>query len=183
VFTLCSIRKCFTIKSKTDLTSITNPLTVPQGEEFNNLIHEISKETYKRDADKIRCLEIGSTAEEHLITVEPNVSERYMNSNPASESRDPANQGLLDPLDSKRAYDKSLRTIRDDSTGTRKIIHVGKTIKSKTVPPLLVSMKSTPNGAGYYNFPLDRIALGADSDLQDKIQEFLDIYYSGDTED
>jgi hypothetical protein len=62
-------------------------------------------------------------------------------------------------------------------------MHVGKTIKNHTVPPLFVSMKSTPNGVGYYNFPLDRIALNADTDLQDKIQEFLDKYYSGDTDD
>jgi len=115
--------------------------------------------------------------------VEPSESERYLNSKAAADSKDEAGQDKPDPLNSKRAYDNSFRTIRDESTGTRKILHVGKTIKSQTVPPLFVSMKSTPNGAGYYSFPLDRIALSADTDLQDKVQEFLDIYYSGDTED
>jgi hypothetical protein len=81
----------------------------------------------------------------------------------------------------KRAYNKSFRTVRDDSMV--RTLHVGKTIKSSPVPPLFVSMKSTPNGTGYFNFPLDRIALRDDEDLQETIQEFLDIYFSGDSED
>jgi hypothetical protein len=156
---------------------------VPNSVEFHNTIDAISEITYKRDAKQVRCLEIGSTAEEHTVTIEPLGPDDYDSLSLEFDSDEGTNEGTDVTNQNKRAYSKSVRIVRDLSQGTQKVIHLGKTIKSQTVPPLFVSMKSTPNGTGYYNFPLDRIALNADEDLQEKIQKYLDSYYSGETED
>jgi hypothetical protein len=152
-------------------------------EAFTKLIDDISKISYKRDARNIRCLEIGTTAEEHTITSEPLGPSDYHSLDSEFDEDEGHGTDIPDKSSNKRAYSNSVTVVRDHSQGTKKVMHIGKTIKNHTVPPLFVSMKSTPNGVGYYNFPLDRIALNADTDLQDKIQEFLDKYYSGDTDD
>jgi hypothetical protein len=172
VNTLLTIRKCFTVKSRTDLSSITLPSKVPTSESFLKLATAISNIGYEQDRKFIRYPVIGQEATERLVTMthkEFMESNQYQENESTSESTFSAHR----PFDYITISNKELEV-----KGTKV-----QSITTKTVPPLSVSKKSTPNGMGFLSIPLDRVAVIRDPDLTTRIEDFLEVYYQGETSD
>jgi len=55
-------------------------------------------------------------------------------------------------------------------------------IQAHQVPKPQLSMKSCPNGISYFRFPMDRAAI-LHYELDEQLQDFIDVYYRGDTDD
>jgi hypothetical protein len=265
VKTLCTIRKCFTYTTKTTLSSITDPLKVPQDELFADTINTISKRVRSKDIKYIRKIEIGKTVDDLEITYkepykvkesdkDPYIYEgdkpleylrflifdslpfhkarmlwddKYIPWHHADENHidfirtillefitKPTSaldfldlveslKGILrfkakptkplkgpdgKPLPSKELSTKGLHINPFSSRRTMtnpdgKVMSQEANIISKTIPPLEISHKSTPNGSGYASFAADRIAVSRDQEMMDSILNYLNIYYAGDTED
>jgi len=62
VQTICSLRRAITVPTKTDLTSVTDKLSVPDLEKFEELLYQISEQVSSKDRYHIRSLQIGSEA-------------------------------------------------------------------------------------------------------------------------
>jgi hypothetical protein len=172
VNTLLTIRKCFTVKSRTDLSSITLPSKVPTSESFLKLATAISNKGYEQDRKFIRYPVIGQEATERLVTM---THKEYMESNPyhENESTSESTSSAYRPFDYITVSNKE-----SEIMGTKV-----QSITTKTVPPLSVSKKSTPNGMGFLSIPLDRVAVIRDQDLTRRIEDFLEVYYQGETSD
>jgi hypothetical protein len=172
VNTLLTIRKCFTVKSRTDLSSITLPSKVPTSEDFLQHANAISNISYEQDRKFLRHPVIGREATERLVTI---TRKEFLESNQYqhNESTNESTIGASHPFDYITVCDQS---------SIRKGTEV-QSITTKTVPPLSVSKKSTPNGMGFLSIPLDRVAVIRDQDLTARIEDFLEIYYQGETSD
>jgi hypothetical protein len=72
--------------------------------------------------------------------------------------------------------------IRHLEIGTEATEKVHDAITTYQTPRMKVSLKSTPNGIGYFSFPWDRASILA-HDLRDSLVAFAELYYSGDVID
>jgi hypothetical protein len=130
VNTLLTIRKCFTVKSRTDLSSITLPSKVPTSQDFLKLANAISNIRYEQDRKFIRYPVIGQDATERLVTM---THKEFMESNPYqhNEFNNKSTIGTSRPFNYITVCDSE-----SVKNGTKV-----QSITTKTVPPLSVSKK------------------------------------------
>lgn len=72
--------------------------------------------------------------------------------------------------------------IRQPEIGTEAISKISEMITTYQTPRLQVSLKSTPNGIGYFSFPWDRASIIAHN-LVEKLSDFASSYYKGNVDD
>jgi hypothetical protein len=78
-------------------------------------------------------------------------------------------------------YKPASMRVRHLEIGTRTSDQGGKAIGSYKVPKHQVSMKSGPNGTGFFSFPYDRFSVQQNPVVKTKIKNYLETSFAGDT--